>query len=268
MSVSMWPALSRSLVAAALVASAVAGAGCAPSLTQIEQGKVVTTNDPPLDDFFKAVVALRDDLLAAERERKTAHEEFSKAIGVAPDMDASGALDATAVKAKKLDGEGTSLHLELTPEPKLCVLAGKRKGSEDPEAIAKAVEPAVKASLGLARRMGELEARARELDKKRVDLAASPAAKKGDAASELEGAKNVLAEIRERATMEGGLASSFVVGLSLALETGAADAALARFTGKTQRPGGGGRPGGGAPGAGAGQGSPAPKPKPSDDFEP
>jgi len=111
--------------------------------------------------------------------------------------------------------------------------------------------------------MGELEARARDLDKKRVELASTPAAKKGDAAREMEASVKVIAEIRERATMEGGLASSFVVGLSLALETGAAETALARFTGKTARPGGG-RPAGGGPATGAA----APKPKPSDDFEP
>jgi len=250
----------RVILAAALVALAPA---CGPKVSQIESGKAVTTNEAPFDDFFKAVVALREDSLRAEGERKTIHADLAKALGVAADADMGSVIEAAAQKAKKLDGEGTSLHLELAPEPKLCVLAGKRpKNGEDPEPIAKAVEASVKASLALAKRMSEVAAKSKELDKQRLDLAGKPAAKKGDIEGELEGAKKVLAETRERATNEAGLSSSFIVSVALALETGAADTALARFTGKTARPG---RAGGGG---GAAQGGPAPKPKPSDDFEP
>jgi len=251
----------RPLALGALVA--LAGA-CGPTMSQIETGKVVTTNDAAFDDFFKAVVALREDSLAAEKERKAAYAELAKALGLTADADVVSLLDTAAQTAKKLDGEGVSMHLELTPEPKLCVLASKRpKGGSDPEALSKAVETAVKTSLGLAKRMGDVAVRSKELEKQRLDLAGKPAAKKGSIEDELTGAQKVLAETRERATNEGGLASSFIVSLALALETGAADTALARFTGKTGKPMGGGRPG-----AGAGQGSPTPKPKPSDDFEP
>ncbi|MDC3953802.1 hypothetical protein [Polyangium jinanense] len=239
---------------------------CGPSLSQIEQGKAITTKEAALDDFFKSVVALRGEVDRAEGDRKAARVELVKALGLAETAEASEALEAAAKKAKTLDEAGTALHLELTPDAKLIVLVQKRgKTSEDPEALAKAVEQSVKASLDVARRMGELEQRARFLDTKRTELSTTPAAKSGDAPRELEGARIVLADLRGRATTEAGLASSFVVGLAMALETGGADAALAKFTGKNPRPRPGGGGGGGAAPAG---GSPAPKPKPSDDFEP
>ena len=258
----------RAFAWAIIVAASLSSfAGCGPTLSQIEQGKAITTKEAALDDFLKSVVALRTEIDRAEGDRKASRAELVKALGLAETADAAAALEAAAKKAKTLDEAGTALHLELTPEAKLLVLAQKRgKTSEDPEALAKAVEQSVKSSLELSRRMSELEQRARFLDTKRSELGATPAAKSGDASRELKGAQVVLADLRSRAANEAGLASSFVVGLAMALETGAADAALAKFTGKAARPrpGGGGGGGGGAPAGG----SPAPKPKPSDDFEP
>ncbi|WP_170319442.1 hypothetical protein [Polyangium spumosum] len=262
MRVSSWRGIAASVVVAASLSTL---AGCGPSLSQIEQGKAITTKEPTLDEFLKSVVALRGEVDRAEGDRKAARAELVKALGLAETADASEALEAATKKAKALDEAGTALHLELTPDAKLLVLVQKRgKKTEDPEALAKAVEASVKASLDVARRMGELEQRARFLDTKRTELSTTPAAKSGDAARELEGARIVLADLRARATSEAGLASSFVVGLAMALETGAAETALAKFTGKSTRP----RYGGGGGGAAPAGGSPAPKPKPSDDFEP
>lgn len=236
---------------------------CGASLSQIETGKVVKTNEAAYDDFFKAVVTLSEDTKRAEAERKTIYADLAKALSLAADADAQAILASAKETAKKLDTEGTSLHLELAPEPKLCVLTTKRtKGSVDIEAFTKAIDAASKASITLTKRMTDNAARARELDKQRIDLASKPAAKKGDIEEELAGAQKVLAETRERATQEEGLLSAFLVSLTSAVETGAVDLALARFTGKTPKAAGG------KPGGGAAQGSAAPKPKPSDDFEP
>lgn len=236
---------------------------CGPSLSQIETGKIVKTNEAAFDDFFKAVLALSDDSKRAEAERKAIYADLAKALGLTADADEQAILTSAKETAKKLDAEGTSLHLELAPEAKLCVLATKRgKASIDTEALGKAIDAATKSALALAKRMDDITIRTKELDKQRLDLATKPNAKKGDTESELEGAGKVLVETRERATQEEGLVASFLVSLTSALETGAVDTALARFTGKSPKPAGG------RPGGGAGQGTAAPKPKPSDDFEP
>jgi len=254
---------SSSLVWAFVVATGLmCSAGCGSTMSQIEQGKAITTKEATLDEFFKSVVELRGEIERAEDDRRSARADVVKALGLAESTQAEIALEAATQKAKKFDDDGTSLHLELTPAPKLCVLRKKRgKPAEDPAELAKAVEKSVKASIELAKRMGEIDQRARNLEAKRADLATKPAGKQGDAPRELEGAKVVLADVRARATNQAGLASSFVVGLAMAFETGAADTALARFNAKP-RTWGGGRPGGGPA-----QGGPA-KPKPSDDFEP
>jgi hypothetical protein len=241
--------------------------GCAPSLSQIEQGKTPATKEAAYDDFFKAVIELRGEVDRAEADRKAARGELTKALGLAPDADATRALEAASEQAKKLQGTGTALHLEIAPQARLFATRRGKPGAEgDAEALVKAVEQSVKSSIELARRMGDIEARARELDKQRADLASKPAAQKGDIGRELDGAKNVLATVSEKAASQGGLASSFVIGLALALETGAADAALAKLVpGKARPAGGGGRPAAGPAQGGAQQ--PPPKP-PSEDFEP
>jgi hypothetical protein len=255
--------MARALVVATSLALA---SGCAPSLSQIERGQIPATKEAAYDDFFKAVIALQSEADRAEADRKGARGEFAKALGLAEDADATRALEAANERAKKLRGAGTALHLELTPEARLLATRrGKPSAEGEAEALVKAVEQSVKSSLDLMRRMGGVEVRARDLEKQRAELATKPPAQKSEIGRELDGAKNVLVTVSEKAASQGGLASSFVVGLALALETGAADSALAKLVpGKARPAGGGGRPAA-APAQGA---APPPASKPSEDFEP
>ncbi|UQA62350.1 hypothetical protein [Polyangium aurulentum] len=256
--------MARALVVATSLALA---SGCAPSLSQIERGQTPATKEAAYDDFFKAVIDLRTEVDRAEADRKAARVELAKALGLAEDADAMRALEAAGERAKKLQGAGTALHLELTPEARLLATRKGRPGAEgEAEALVKAVEQSVKSSLDLTRRMRGIEVRARDLEKVRTELASKPPAQKSDIGRELDGAKNVLVDVSEKAASQGGLASSFVVGLALALETGAADSAIAKLVPGKARPAGGG---GGRPAAAPAPGNAPPPPsKPSEDFEP
>lgn len=268
--------------AAALAALALATPACflfsSTPLTEIEQGRTMTTGKAPYDSFFQEVRAAHEEASKAESQAQGARAGLSRALGLAESADAAAALDAARARAAKLKDGGVLLHLQITPEVKVVSAVGKKaRLADEDKGVLTAVEESAKSSLTASKQLMALAGRAAELDRKRASLeqelgtafADVSGAQRHDVQRELDAAGRLLSEARGAGDLHAALTSKFVLDLAVAVETGAA--AGAPRDGK-KRPAGGGaaaRPAGGRP-AGAPPAQP-PKPKPAgggDDFEP
>jgi hypothetical protein len=260
---------------APFVSALFALAACGGSTPHMVKGETFTTGNGSFDEFFGAVIEVRGQARAAPGEAEAAHADLLKALGLESKAAAGEALDRAGARAKKLKDKGVLLHLEIAPEPKLIATRGKVDlGADEP--LIKAVESSVKSSLETNKRLASVAARAAELEKRRADLRKQaleafqnePQTKRDAILAELDAAKGVLADAGDAAARAAGAASSFVVDLVQAVETGGAALDPAK--------GGKGRKGAGpfatkvgTPAAPAGA-APPPKKKPKggDDFEP
>jgi hypothetical protein len=276
----MRSAAGRALGLFLALAAAGGAAGCAHATTKVEQGLLVTTGNATYDDFFRSVHDLGEEAQKGGTDLADARQKLAAALAAGSTGDADAAVAAVEQRAKALRDQGVLLHLELLPEAK--VVAVKSKGTFDAggETSVKAIEDFARSALALMARMGSMRERAAVLEKTRVDLLAqSASAFKGDAQikhdeldQELTAAGGVLTKTSDVGASAAGGASSLLVRLMRAVETGAppSAAALAEAKGKGKKPGTGA-----ATGTGTGTGT-APKaagttpkqPKGGDDFEP
>jgi hypothetical protein len=264
----------------AVLAAAIAAAGCTLPGAHVAQGYAYTTGNAKFDEFFSAVKAARADGIAAPNDEQAARAGLYKALGLDAKTAASKALEEATARAKKLRDKGVLLHLEIAPEPKLIVAKGKADPGAD-GAMLKAVEDAARSSLELRKRLEAVSARAADLEKKRAELRAQtddafPAeslAKRDEIKDELEAAKAVLAGAGDAASLSAGSASRFVVDLVQAVETGAAPDAVKPGRGVPTRVAGGRAPAAAPVRVAAPPAAPSPPPpkkkaKGGDDFEP
>lgn len=272
--------------AAVLAALALATPACflfsSAPLTEIEQGRTMTTGKAPYDTFFQEVRAMHEEASKAESQAQGVRAGLSRALGIAESASSAAALDAARARAAKLKDGGVLLHLQITPEVKLVSATGKKgKLADEDKGVLTAVEESAKGSLTVSKQLMDLAGRAAGLDKKRASLeqeleaafADASGAQRRDVQRELEAAGRLLSEARDAGDHHAALTSKFVLDLAMAVETGAAPGATRD---EKKRPGG--RPAGGASAARPAGGRPAgtppaqpPKPKPAgggDDFEP
>jgi hypothetical protein len=196
--------------------------------THIARGEAYTTGNGAYDEFFAAVREVRAQALAGPDDAEAAHAGLVKALGLDAKAPAPQALDEVGKSAKKLQGKGVLLHLEIAPEPKVLFSRGKMDLGADGESLVKAMEGSVRSSLETEKRLIALAARAAELERKRVELRSkapeafrdTPPITRDDIFAELDAAKVVLANAGDGATKSAGAASRFVVDLVQAVETG------------------------------------------------
>ncbi|MCC6556304.1 MAG: hypothetical protein IT372_25365 [Polyangiaceae bacterium] len=275
------PARCRALLLALALLPPLAS-GCATtrvSRSQIEQGQAITTGKEPFDAFFQAVRTVREEALKAEDDAAGARAGATRMLGLSSTASAGEAIAAARARAAKLREAGVTLHLDLTPEPRLVSASGKVKIDASVRTVLDALEESAKGSLAVSRKLDELAARASELQKQRRALEAeSPSAftdakRRDEVKREIAAAERVLAEAADQSSKQAALASKFALDLAQAVETGAG-AGDARRPASSRpaaaKPAPGGRkppPSGARPAAPP----PPPRPKPSgggDDFEP
>lgn len=224
--------MARALLLAAVLATTPA---CLHTDTLVEQGQAPTTGNAEYDAFFKSVVELRAQTQDAETAEHSARAELAKALGLPDKTEQESMLEAAHQRAKQLKDNGISLHLQITPEPKMIKVEGTIPVDAPNQAIVDAVEKSAKSSIELSAKLGVLPDRAAELEKKRTALAAqtntvfktAKTAQRREVEKELEGAADVLEESSRTSTKYAGMASKFVLDLAQAVETGGAAAALA-----------------------------------------
>lgn len=215
-------------LAVLLVAGLLAG-GCTLPAPHVATGEAYVTGNASFDDFFLAVRDVRAEALAAPGDEDAANTGLIKALGIEDKAVSTTALEAAAVRAKKLQEKGVLLHLEIAPEPRVFAVRGKVELGAEGEALVKATEAAARASLDIRKRLAATAAHAAELEKKRVALRADAPAtfrdekqgKRDEIIAELDAAKTVLGDAGESASQSAGVASRFVVELMQAVETGA-----------------------------------------------
>jgi hypothetical protein len=224
--------MARALLLAAALATTPA---CLHTDTMVEQGQAPTTGNAEYDAFFKSVVELRAQTQDAETAEHAARADLAKSLGLPDKTDQEKMLEAAHERAKQLKDNGISLHLQITPEPKMIKVEGTIPLDAPNQAIVDAVEKSAKSSIELSAKLGVLPDRAAELEKKRTELAAqtntvfktAKTAQRREVEKELEGAADVLDESSRTSTKFAGMASKFVLDLAQAVETGGAAAALA-----------------------------------------
>jgi hypothetical protein len=244
------------------------------------EAPVMKTGNAKFDDFFVAVRDVRDQARAAAAAADAGHADLMKALGLDAKAKGSDALDAAGVRAKKLQDRGVLLHLEIAPEPKVVAARGKVDVGSDGEALFKAIEATIKASLETRKRLAGVAARAADLEKKRADLRDQVAdafkdetpGRRDEILAQIEVAKAMLADATDGISRATGAESRFVVDLVYAVETGGGTRvdppAKGAGRGRGSFPAGGGA--GRAPVSGTPAAPPPPKKKPKggDDFEP
>lgn len=216
---------------ACAAALGVAACGGAPPPTRIEQGQAVTTGAASYDELFQKVLDVRERASRAEREREKVTEPLRSALGLAGASDLEATIAAARARAGELKGKGLLLHLQLTPEVKLLVVKQGGTKEEAPEPFVKAVEEAVRGSIEVSRRLGELADRTAQVEKQRETLSTSvqrdferEGKKAAELVRELDASKRVLEEARIAGEIEAGEASRLVLELASAIETGAVGA--------------------------------------------
>jgi hypothetical protein len=222
---------------------------CLHTDTKVEQGEAPTTGNAEYDAFFKSVVELRAQTQDAEAAEQSSRAELAKSLGLPDKSDQESMLEAARQRAKQLKDNGISLHLQITPEPRMIKVEGTIPLDAPNQAIVDAVEKSAKSSIELSEKLGVLPDRAAELEKKRAELAAqtnavfktAKTAQRREVEKELEGAADVLDESARTSTKFAGMASKFVLDLAQAVETGGAAAALAA-AGKGASPAVAGKP--------------------------
>jgi hypothetical protein len=198
------------------------------------------------DAFFREVGEVRSDADKAGAELKDAARPLTDAIG---SQAKNPPADFVRAEAKKLQMDGTLLHLDLLPEAKL-VTSGKPDAPS--EKLLSAAEQAAKGSLAVARRASEVLVRIADLERRHADLSSGLAAafpdqsKRGEVSRELTAAGKVLEGARKAGEKHGGAASKLAIDLAMALETGAGSAAVATAKKPAGKRGGGAKTGGGA----------------------
>lgn len=260
---SLGPVLSRAPGAAVLACALACGLACgaaacaAPAAsTRIERGEKVTTGDQAFDAFFREVEEVKAEAEKTGADAAAAAKPLTDAIG-APSK-GTPPPEVVRAEAKKLQIDGTLLHLDLVPEAKLVTSA---KLDEPSEKILEGAEQAAKGSLAVARRGAEILLRIADLERRRVELVDkaklvfTDATQRSAVSLELVAAAGVLETARQAAEKHAGAASRLALDLAVAMETGAGSGATARKP--IARPGA--RPGG------TGVSAPA-KPK-GDDFD-
>ncbi|WP_437276998.1 hypothetical protein WME90_37995 [Sorangium sp. So ce375] len=250
---------------------------CAAQASQLDQGRALHTGKQPYDEFFEATRALREESLKAEERADEATAELSRALRLDAKSDGKAALEAARARAAELRAAGVLLQVELVPEARIVSARGGRSlEAADRDAIA-AFEASLKSSLATSKHLGELSARAAELEKKRASLAAAWAEALADdpqrreVKHELEAAERVIAEAGAVADRHAGRASKLALDLVLAVDSGDAPARRGAASRPPPR-----QPAAGAKapprrGSGAGAAPKPPKPPPSrgeDDFDP
>lgn len=284
----------RLMARALLLAALCATPACLRTDTLVEQGQAPTTGNAEYDTFFKSVVELHAQTRDAESAEQGSRAELAKSLGLPEKTDQEAMLEAARERAKQLKDNGISLHLQLTPEPKMIKVEGTIPLDAPNQAIVDAVEKSAKSSIELSEKLGVLPERAAELEKKRAELASrtvtdfktAKTAQRREVEKELDGAADVLEDSSRVSTKYAGLASKFVLDLAQAVETGGAAAALAAAgkAGAAAKPPGKGAwkppakgtwkppakspPAAATPPAATPPAKPPPKKPPGDDFDP
>lgn len=227
----------RLSVHALLIAASLAAFGCAAAAptTRVERGETVTTGDAAFDAFFGEVAQVKAEADKAATEVSEAARPLVDAAG-APNK-ATPPPEVVRAEAKKLQTDGTLLHLDLLPEAKL-VTSSRLEGQS--EKLLTAAEQSAKASLAAARHGAEILARVADLERRRAELvdqaktAFSDTKQRDSVSLELIAAASVLESARQAAEKHAGAASRLALDLAVALETGAGSSAVAK---KPAKPG-------------------------------
>jgi len=216
--------------------------GCGGAGSHVEQGEAYSTGNADYDAFFKEVVETHALAQKAQDEQGAAREPLTKALGLKAKADVEETVEAAQTRAKKLHDSGVSLHLQLTPEPRMLAVQGGAPIGSDGEELIKAVEESTRTSIELSKKLGALPDKCAELEKKRADLRARSQeafkaerpVKRREIDRELDAAADVLADASSQSTKYAGNASKFVLDLARAVETGGAAAALAEASAKAR----------------------------------
>ncbi|MEZ4310570.1 MAG: hypothetical protein R3F14_21215 [Polyangiaceae bacterium] len=217
--------------------------GGGPTRAQVERGQALTTGTEAFDTFFREVVEVAAEADKSTGEARDAGKPLTDALGAA----SKGTPPAGVVRAqaKKLQMDGTLLHLDLVPEAKL-VTSGKPDA--DTEKLLAAAEQSAKSSVTAARRSTELLTRISDLLRRYADLSDKAKStfpegdKRDEVSRELRASASVLEDARTKAETSAGTAARLALDLAMALETGAGSSTVAK---KPPKPAG--RPGTAAP---------------------
>lgn len=234
-------------------------AGCPKTQSKVARGESFETGDSTYDAFFSAVAEMRTTAMGAEDEEKSAHGTLAHALGLESNAEPTLLFSDAGSRAFKLKESGVLLHLELAPEAKMVT-----HGNADlpAQSLVKAIEDSARVELTLEKKLGLLAKHAAELEKKRTELRADapnafksvPQAKRDEVIAELDACQAVIASANELGAKSAGRASTFVLELAHAVETGGASAPepppvppSSAVASKGKPPGGAKRPPGSGP---------------------
>lgn len=242
----------KHLAACVFVAFTAACSGAASS-SHVAAGETFSTGNADYDAFFRDVVDVRSQAEKASADLEGISKPLRDALRIEATPSAPLPQEVVRTEAKKLQLDGTLLHLDLIPEVKV-VVSGKTDA--DDQKLFTSIEQTAKASVAMSRKTSELVARIHDLEKRRAELSDSvdksftDPSKREEVKRELKAAATILTDARSLGDRHGGAAARLALDLALAMETGAVGSA---------------KPLKGPPPKGTGTGT---KPKPGgDDFD-
>jgi hypothetical protein len=235
----------------------------------LERGESVTCGQKRFDDYFDAVAQLRDKVEGIDSDMFPVRQPLTEQLESGVDTSMAELLAKLRDRVEKLRGFGMTMALTLSPEPRVVVQKGKLEADLKDERLALAVEDSAKRALTTFKELGQLLAKASELELARAELAErinklDPKEPNRDLIEdEVVGAGRVLDKAQQKLLGDSRTLALYLISLSLAADTGATapDVQCAEPSGKGAK-----KP----PKTGPGPKGPPPPPRPptgGEDFE-
>ncbi|MCA9621090.1 MAG: hypothetical protein KC731_18840 [Myxococcales bacterium] len=216
------------LTLAPLVALLLALPGCfGGGKSQIEANERVETGRREFDSYFADVDAIRDEVEKLDADMYEVRERLVDELAVNPDISLGALLEKTKKRVEKAKGYGTSLTLALSPSPHIIAVAGESSDDRDDQ-LGTAIEQSAQRAFDTFKSRSVLLEQVADLDRKRGELADRidnlPKRfedKKSLMEEEIVGAGRVLRSVEKRLLKDTRTLSHFLVGLSVAVDSGA-----------------------------------------------
>jgi len=217
------------------VFAALVGGGCGGGASLLEQGKPVDTGRREFDRYFERVAELRDQVEALDSDMFQLRERLVEEMNLDVDVAIGDLLEATRKQVGKAKDYGTTLSLQLTPQPKVIIDRGKIEAGDEEENLFVAIEQSAERAMDEFKSYSQLLEVASELEQQRSSLAERidklPSRyqnKKGLIEDEIVAAGRVIERAENKLLRDTRTLGHFLVGLVEAVDTGALESQVAK----------------------------------------
>ncbi|MBW2523561.1 MAG: hypothetical protein JRI23_05275 [Deltaproteobacteria bacterium] len=223
----------------------------------------MSTGKRVFDGFFDEVAELRDKVEGFDSDLFPVREPLTDDLKLDVDVTMAELIQAVRKRAVKLRDFGVTMHLRLTPEPKLISARGKLDVDTRDEQLMGAIEESARRGLTAFREYGKLLEASAELETRRAQFAErydklDPNDPERDRIkAEILGAGRVLDAAERKLLRDSRTLGLYLISLADAADTGAVEAQEAKCEEKKPT----------KPKGPRGPYRPPPRPAGGDDFE-